>query len=115
MNKQLTNNSTKERKFMPYKGIVKDNVIVLEGNVKLPERTRVEVIPESEKQALNSELSGIGDYLDRLVEYEEKLERLTARGLIRSGLIGLWKDRKDIGDSADYARQLRQQAQKRRG
>lgn len=41
--------------------------------------------------------------------------RLTARRLRRSGLIGLWKDRKDIEDSAAYARQLREQAQRRRG
>lgn len=60
---------------MPYKGIVKDKVIVLEGDVKLPEGTRVEVIPESEKQALNPDLSEIGDYLNQLTEYEEKLER----------------------------------------
>ena len=40
---------------------------------------------------------------------------LTARGLRRSGLIGLWKDREDIKDSAAYARQLREQAQHRRG
>ncbi len=39
----------------------------------------------------------------------------TARKLLHSGLIGLWKDRKDIGDSAAYARQLREQAQRRRG
>ena len=32
-----------------------------------------------------------------------------------SRLIGLWKDREDIGDSAVYARQLREQAQSRRG
>ena len=41
--------------------------------------------------------------------------RMTARQLLRSGLIGLWKDRKDIGDSTAYARQLREQAQRRRG
>jgi len=40
---------------------------------------------------------------------------LTARRLRRSGLIGLWKGRKDIGDSAAYARQLRERAQRRRG
>ncbi|MEW5872964.1 MAG: hypothetical protein AB1894_27135 [Chloroflexota bacterium] len=37
--------------------------------------------------------------------------RLTARQLRNSGLIGLWKERQDIADSVDYARQLRQQAQ----
>ena len=39
---------------------------------------------------------------------------LTARQLRRSGLIGLWKGRADIQDSAAYARQLREQAQRRR-
>ena len=39
--------------------------------------------------------------------------RLTVRQLRQSGLIGLWKDRNDIRDSAAYARRLREQAQKR--
>ncbi len=39
--------------------------------------------------------------------------RLTVRQLRQSGLIGLWKDRNDIQDSAVYARQLREEAQKR--
>ena len=38
-----------------------------------------------------------------------------ARRLLDSGLIGLWKDRQDITDSAAYARQLREQAQRRHG
>ncbi len=42
-----------------------------------------------------------------------KRRALTARRLRRSGLIGLWEDRLDIGDSAAYARQLREQAQRR--
>ena len=36
---------------------------------------------------------------------------ITAKQLRESGLIGLWKDREDIQDSADYARQLREHAQ----
>ena len=39
--------------------------------------------------------------------------RLTVRHLRHSGLIGLWQDRDDIGDSSAYARQLREQAQRR--
>ena len=35
--------------------------------------------------------------------------RLTVGQLRRSGLIGLWQDREDIGDSSVYARQLREQ------
>ncbi|MDW8328350.1 MAG: hypothetical protein RMK99_17475 [Anaerolineales bacterium] len=38
---------------------------------------------------------------------------LTARQLRRSRLIGLWKNRRDIQDSAAYARQLRAEAQRR--
>lgn len=37
----------------------------------------------------------------------------TARDLLASDLVGLWEDRSDIGDSASYARQLREQAQRR--
>ena len=39
--------------------------------------------------------------------------RLTAKRLLESGLVGLWQDRKDITDSATYARQLREEAQRR--
>ena len=39
--------------------------------------------------------------------------RLTVGHLRRSGLLGLWQDRDDIGDSSVYARQLREQAQTR--
>lgn len=39
--------------------------------------------------------------------------RLTVGQLRRSGLIGLWQDRDDIGDSSIYARRLREQAQER--
>jgi hypothetical protein len=39
--------------------------------------------------------------------------RLTVGRLRKSGLIGLWQDRDDIGDSAAYARMLREQAQSR--
>ncbi|MDM8524582.1 hypothetical protein QUF80_14530 [Desulfococcaceae bacterium HSG8] len=39
-------------------------------------------------------------------------KRLTARQLLNSGLIGIWEDRTDISNSAEYARQLRKQAQR---
>jgi len=41
-------------------------------------------------------------------------ERLTVGRLRRSGLIGMWQDRDDIGDSSAYARQLREHTQQRR-
>ena len=39
---------------------------------------------------------------------------LTASRLRHSGLVGLWKDRTDFGDSSAYAQELRRQAQARR-
>jgi hypothetical protein len=42
-----------------------------------------------------------------------KRTRLTVRKLRQSGLIGLWKNRDDIIDSAVYARQLREKIQQR--
>jgi hypothetical protein len=39
--------------------------------------------------------------------------RLTARGLLESKLVGLWSDRDDLTDSPEFARQLREQAQRR--
>jgi predicted DNA-binding antitoxin AbrB/MazE fold protein len=41
--------------------------------------------------------------------------RLTARRLLESELVGMWKDRADIKDSTAYARRLREQAQNRGG
>ena len=40
-------------------------------------------------------------------------QRLTAKRLLASGVVGLWQDREDITDSATYARRLREEAQRR--
>jgi len=55
---------------------------------------------------------------ERLLEAEKTEEvdtashrHLTVGEFRESGLIGLWKDREDITDSAAYARELREQAQ----
>lgn len=60
-----------------------------------------------------------GQHVEMVVLFEPSdvpgRDHLTSRRLLHSGLIGLWKDRKDIKDSAVYARQLREQAQCRRG
>lgn len=37
----------------------------------------------------------------------------TAADLLASGLVGIWSDRTDIGDSREFARRLRAQAQTR--
>lgn len=38
---------------------------------------------------------------------------LTANVLLDAGIIGMWRNRQDIGDSSEYARTLRAQAQNR--
>ena len=38
---------------------------------------------------------------------------LTARALLQSEVVGLWADREDIGDSVDFARRLRLEAERR--
>jgi len=45
----------------------------------------------------------------------ERRPVLTARSLLASGLVGMWKDREDIGDSVVYARHLREEAERRGG
>ncbi len=51
-----------------------------------------------------------------LVDSNDKsaVQPLTAKKLRTSDLIGLWKDRENIIDSTEYARQLRETAQNRR-
>jgi len=39
----------------------------------------------------------------------------SAGRLRNSPLIGMWEDRKDLGDSGEFARKLREQAEKRQG
>jgi hypothetical protein len=39
---------------------------------------------------------------------------MTLGELARSDIVGMWKDRTDIGDSGEYARKLRKAIQRRR-
>lgn len=43
-----------------------------------------------------------------------KQRAMSASDLLHSGLVGMWADRTDIGDSREFARRLREQAQTRR-
>jgi hypothetical protein len=44
----------------------------------------------------------------------EERRTLSACDLLNSGLVGMWAERSDIGDSREFARRLREQAQTRR-
>jgi len=44
----------------------------------------------------------------------EAKRTLLASDLLQSDLVGIWANREDIGDSREFARRLRDQAQRRR-
>ncbi len=52
-------------------------------------------------------------FLDSLSEAAPAI--CTGTDLTKSGCVGLWSDRDDLGTSQEFARRLRQQAEARRG
>lgn len=52
-------------------------------------------------------------FLDALKDAEPAIR--TGEDLIRSGLVGSWADRKDLGSGREFAQQSRRQAEARRG
>jgi hypothetical protein len=44
----------------------------------------------------------------------KEMRVLSAADLLNSGLVGIWAQRADIGDSLEFARRLREQAQTRK-
>ena len=45
---------------------------------------------------------------------ENSVERsMTGADLLKSKLVGMWAERKDIGDSVEFSRELRKKAEKR--
>jgi len=58
-----------------------------------------------------------GERIELIVQSESSAKKkkpyATVKQLLNSDLVGLWKDRKDIKDSAVFARKLREKAQNR--
>lgn len=58
-----------------------------------------------------------GERIELIVQSESSAKKekpyMTVKQLLNSGLVGLWKDRKDIKDGATFARKLREKAQNR--
>ncbi len=51
----------------------------------------------------------------RLIERVRQVNKpMMGKDLLNSGVVGIWANRKDIKDSTEYARKLREQAQTRR-
>jgi hypothetical protein len=73
------------------------------------------ILPEHARQELHDFYRFlVGKYANRLTRPKMQVASSlgTARALAASPIVGIWKDR-DMGDSSDFARSLREQAQKR--
>ena len=77
-----------------YQGKIQNGQIRLNEDAQLPEGAEVFVVVVGNDQAAAPGTSTLKDLLD-------------------SPLVGMWADRDDITDSADFARQLRERAQRR--
>ena len=60
------------------------------------------------KPGTKAELIVLVEPVDNSVE-----RSMTGSDLLRSGLVGMWAERKDIDDSLEFARELRKEAEKR--
>jgi DNA-directed RNA polymerase specialized sigma24 family protein len=80
------------------------------------ERQIVNELQNLEPEKLGEVLDFI-DYLKHRKAATKKAQPhsqdLTAQDLLQSGLVGLWANRDDIGDSPDFARSLRRKAEHR--
>lgn len=60
-----------------------------------------------------------GDSVEMILLAKPKRKRrkrgMTAGELLKSDIIGMWKDRTDIKDSVEFARTLRERASRREG
>lgn len=54
-----------------------------------------------------------GDRVEVILVHEEAEEEQTRETVGASDLVGLWTDRDDTGNSAEHARTLREQAERR--
>ena len=77
-------------------------------------RTKTIVQPGGVVEVRSPELTpGASAEVIVLVDAPASQRVMTAASLLESGLVGLWEDRADIGDSVAFARQLRRRAERR--
>ncbi len=80
---------------MAYQGTVQNGQIHFDDNPEIPEGAQVIVVVLKEGQQAGEKRA------------------LTLGDLLESPLVGMWADREDIIDSAEFARQLRERASRR--
>ena len=80
-----------------YQGVIQDGQLRLNDGEELPDGTRVIVV-----------------VMDKVGE-PVRPAGITGAEILESGIVGMWADREDITDSAEFARQLRRKAEQRGG
>ncbi|HEY8292120.1 MAG TPA: hypothetical protein VIG44_06515 [Thermomicrobiales bacterium] len=75
---------------------------------KMPEKTPADVTASTIGDDSNVDFS-----FSSSAEGKPKTAQELYHALVENGFIGAWKDRTDIGDSAEYARLLRKRASER--
>ena len=80
------------------------------------EKQMLEELSDLEPSRWPEVLDFIGYLKERASRHQARsgVYELTARDLLESRIVGLWADREDIGNSFEYARQLRREAEHRR-
>lgn len=67
--------------------------------------------PIDEQAMVADEIDGLEDdgedWSDLDWGFDKEKRPLTTKELLESGLVGIWKDRTDIGDTLDFVRELR--------
>ncbi len=84
-----------------YKGIARNGKIELEPGAKVPDGAEVVVLFGKEAVKASTTRKRVSR------------KRSTAKDLLNSEIFGMWADRKDIEDSAEFVRELRERAWRR--
>ena len=103
-----------------YEGVVEKGKIRLKLGIKLPEKAKVYVIVpdlqvEKTTRVITPHLAKPTQANEFTMEAGSTEKPMTGADLLKSGLVGMWAKRKNIGDSLEFARDLRKKAEKRGG
>lgn len=90
---------------------VESQTQIRNGMIEIPQMYRQQVSKQVRVIVYSEELPEA----DSAVVASFEKRPLTASDLLHSGLVGIWADREEISDSLEFARQLRQTAEHRRG
>lgn len=74
---------------------------------------RIKKILDKDGEMTLTGLPGLKGEEAEVIVIFERGKRMTLGELLESDLVGLWKDREDIGDSVEFARKLRKRVQRR--